>query len=96
MIAVTERAKDVLSTLIAENGPTPEAILRLTYSGPNELTLMFDTEKPGDHVVEHNEGKVLLVDDELSPQVAGLTMDLDESPSGPALRIRPSEDHQKN
>jgi len=96
MIAVTERAKDALGILIAENAPTPEAALRLTYSGPNELTLTFDTEKPGDYVVEHNESKVLLVDDELSPQVAGLTMDIDESPSGTALRIRPSEDYRKN
>lgn len=96
MIDVTERAKDILSALIADNAPDAETVLRLTYSGPNDLTLTLDTEKPGDYVVEHNDVKVLLVDDVLSPQVAGLTMDVEETPDGTALRIMPSEDFSQN
>ena len=91
MIDVTERAKDFL-VLIAENATVAETALRLAYSGPNELTLTFDKEKPGDHIVEHNEVKVLLIDNVLSQQMTGSIVDIDESPSGTTLRIRSSEE----
>ena len=85
MITVTESAKQQLGMMLVLVGAGPEVGLRLTATEPGQFGLAPDKEKEGDQVVEHEGSKVLLVDDEVSGALEGLTIDCEETPQGPRL-----------
>lgn len=62
MITVTERAKEELKRVWSANVGDPEVGYRLTPVAIGEYNLVPDREKEGDHVVEHEGAKILLVD----------------------------------
>lgn len=89
MVTVTEHAKEELGrTLSSANVEDPELGLRLMFRAPGEFGLVLDKEKEGDHVVEHEGSKVLLVGEEISGLVGTVTIDCEETTQGSRLVIR--------
>ncbi|MBI4609497.1 MAG: hypothetical protein HY726_10860 [Candidatus Rokubacteria bacterium] len=87
MLIVTERAKEELRAVLADSVDEPGMSLRLVASAPGQFGLVPDAEKEGDHVVEHEGVKVLLIDEELSAHLESVTIDCREMPEGPKLVI---------
>jgi len=87
VIAVTERAKDELKRVWSANVGDPEVGFRLTPAAVGEYHLVPDREKEGDHVVEHEGAKILLIDEKLARILEGVTVDYRETASGPCLVV---------
>jgi Fe-S cluster assembly iron-binding protein IscA len=86
MINVTEKAKKELIKILAKKVDWPEARLRLMDRGQGKLGLGIDIEAPGDHIVEYEGIKILLVEPELANNHE-VTLDVDETPEGTELVI---------
>ncbi len=96
MVAVTERAAQELREILTTHATDPEQLLRLT-PGADGLSLMLDTEREEDEVVESEGTTILLVGPELSPTLAGTTIDCVDTTEGPRLTIsqeEPTEEEQ--
>ncbi len=89
MVEITGRAKDRLLELRVSAGiaPLPEAGLRIAPDPNGKLELFADTERVGDHVVEHNGAKLLLIDEDLSLVLAGAIIDCRMTSQGPKLIV---------
>jgi Fe-S cluster assembly iron-binding protein IscA len=87
MINITERAKQELGKILAKKVDWPEARLRLMDRGQGKLGLGVDIEAPGDHIVEYEGIKVLIVEPELATSLEGVTLDVDDTPEGAELVI---------
>ena len=85
MIHVTERAKQELKTILAKKVNWPGARLRLINRGMGKLGLGIDIEAPGDHVIEYQGDKILLVEPELADNLKSITLDVDDTPRGAGL-----------
>jgi len=73
--------------LTSANVDDPEIGLRLVVSEPQAFSLLLDKEQEGDQVVEHEGAKVLLVGQELSQALEGVTVDCQETTEGTRLTI---------
>jgi Fe-S cluster assembly iron-binding protein IscA len=90
MLTVTATAKEKLKETLQERTTDPEEAIRLIPhpSNPNQLEFTLDREKEGDHVVESEDGrKVLLVSPDLAPALGGMVMDYQEVPEGAGYTI---------
>jgi len=87
MIGVTARAKQELKRILTAKVDMPQAGLRLLNREPGTLGLGIDIELPGDHVVEHEGLKVLIVEDGLAAKLNGVTLDVDDTPGESQLVI---------
>jgi Fe-S cluster assembly iron-binding protein IscA len=87
MVSVTEGACKELKRMLSEKVDWPGALLRLVDRGQGNIGLGIDIEVPGDHVVEYEGAKVLIVESELSTNLKGITLDIDDTPSGAELVI---------
>ena len=87
MIGVTERAKQELKKMLLADADDPLAGLRLTATDQDKLGLSIDVETPGDTVVEHEGSKVLMVEQQLSDQLQGFTIDVEDTRQGAKLVI---------
>jgi Fe-S cluster assembly iron-binding protein IscA len=87
MIGVTERAKQELRKMLAANTDESEACLRLISNEQGQLGLAIDTERQGDQVVEHDDLKVLVVENDLADSLQGITMDVQDSPEDEGARL---------
>ncbi|HEY78276.1 MAG TPA: adhesin [Dehalococcoidia bacterium] len=87
MIGVTERAKKELKAILQANTDEPEACLRLISNEQGQLGLGIDKERQGDQVVEHDDSKVLVVENDLADSLQGITMDVQDSPEGEGARL---------
>jgi len=86
MINVTEPAKEELKNILSEkNDSETRTYLRLTQTAPGQFDLISDKEQEGDHVIEHQGSKVLVIGTELVAILDGLTIDCEDSPQGPNL-----------
>ena len=85
MIGITQRAKDELKRMLTDNTDNYQAGLRLIDRGEGKLGLGMDIEMPGDHVVEHEGLKVLLVNEQLAELLSGITIDVEETKEGTEL-----------
>ena len=65
----------------------PEVGLRLTVQPPRQFSLVLDREGVGDHVVEHEGSKVLLVEQESAALLEELTIDVKDTHEGTKLVI---------
>lgn len=88
MIAISDGAKKELKKLIAENATEAEMSLRLAASEDGHLGLVMDMEMPGDQVVEYEGKKVLLVEGDLASHLFGISLDVEDTPEGPALLLK--------
>jgi Fe-S cluster assembly iron-binding protein IscA len=87
MIIITERAKQELCKLLTKKVDWPYARLRLMDRGQGKLGLGVDIEVPGDHIVEYEGRKVLIIEPELAKNIQGVTLDVDDTPEGIELVI---------
>ena len=85
MIGITQRAKDELKRMLTDNTDNCQAGLRLIDRGEGKLGLGVDIEMPGDHVVEHEGLKVLLVNEQLAGLLSGITIDAEDTNEGTEL-----------
>ena len=87
MIGVTERARQELKKMLVANTDEPEACLRLIANEQGQLGLAIDTERQGDQVVEHDDSKLLVVENDLADSLEGITMDVQDSPEDEGARL---------
>ena len=86
MITVTDGAKEELQRALTAADPSEAEIgLRLFISAPNQLDLKLDEEREGDHVVAHEGSKVLLLGQDISSLLDGVTIDWRDTPAGRGL-----------
>lgn len=91
MLTVTEGAKQHLKKVLLAGTDDPDLGIRLTVDASGEYGVALDREAPGDHVVEHEGSKVLLVGHDVADQLAELTLDTHDTPEGAKLRLVPKE-----
>jgi len=87
MLQVSERAREELKKALEAAGHEPGEGLRLTVTGPEQLGLGVDSERPGDDVYEHEGTKVLMVDKDIAELVQDLSLDVAETEDGPQLTM---------
>jgi Fe-S cluster assembly iron-binding protein IscA len=90
MLTVTATAKEKLKESLQERTTDPEEAIRLLPDPSNQNRLQFtlDKEKEGDHVVESEDGrKVLLVAPDLAAALGEMVMDYQETPEGAGYTI---------
>ena len=73
MISVTEGACRELKRMLSEKVDWPGARLRLVDRGQGDIGLGIDIEIPGDHVVEYEGKKVLIIEPELATNLISIT-----------------------
>lgn len=91
MLTVTDNAKQHLKKVLKAHTTDSDLGVRLTKGTGGQLELKIDEESPGDHVVEHEGAKVLLIEQELAPVAEGITLDTKNTPDGPELVISKSK-----
>lgn len=91
MLTVTEGAKQHLKKALLAGTDDPDLGIRLTVDASGEYGVALDKEAPGDHVVEHEGSKVLLVGREVADQLAELTLDTHDTSDGTKLRLSPKD-----
>lgn len=91
MLTVTKGAKQYLKKTLLAGSDDPDLGIRLTVDASGEYGVALDRETPGDHVVEHEGSKVLLVAHDVAEQLAELTLDTRDTPEGARLRLVPKE-----
>ena len=87
MIGVTERAKKELKRILMDNVDNPQAGLRLISDESGQLGLSIDIETKDDQVVEHDNAKVLIVENNLADSLNEVTIDVEDTSEGPKLVI---------
>jgi Fe-S cluster assembly iron-binding protein IscA len=90
MLSVSITAKKKLREILQSKTEDPEVAIRIipSASEPTQLGLGLDKQKEGDHVVEDDEGKkVLLVGSNLVPVLEGKVFDYKETPQGSGFTI---------
>jgi Fe-S cluster assembly iron-binding protein IscA len=87
MLTVTEDAKQYLKNMMEASTNDPEIGVRLTVEAPRQFGLVLDSMGVGDHVVEHEGSKVLLVAPELLTLLDEATIDTEDTPEGSRLVI---------
>lgn len=87
MLEVSERAREALKKALDASSSEPEQGLRLTVTGPDQLGLGVDVERPGDHVFEHEGAKVLMIDENMADMVSEMSLDVHETEKGPTLML---------
>jgi Fe-S cluster assembly iron-binding protein IscA len=95
MIGITERAKEALLDLrVSTPIDDPQVALRLATGDEGSLELFPDSCRAGDHVLEHQGAKLLLLDQEVSDALTGATIDCE--PTGEGLRLVIETADQRN
>jgi hypothetical protein len=87
MIAVTERAKEQLESILVSKVDISLATLRLIATDEGGYGLHIDVENPGDKVVKYNGKKVLVINKELADNLEGTILDTEITTDGVELAI---------
>ncbi|MEX0785713.1 MAG: hypothetical protein WD939_03660 [Dehalococcoidia bacterium] len=87
MLTVTDKAAATLKEALEANSSEESQVLRLAPS-PEGFGLAMDEERDGDHVVEHDDRKVLVVAEDVAQALDGATVDSVETPEGQRLVIQ--------
>jgi Fe-S cluster assembly iron-binding protein IscA len=82
MINITEPAKVEMKRLLTAKVSWPGARLRLLDRGEGKLGLGIDIESKGDHVVEYEGTKLLIVEAGLASRLKQVTLDVDHTMQG--------------
>lgn len=79
MLTVTELAKQELKKILFQKVDNPLAGIRLIrVEQPDDFGLTIDIEIPGDEVVKYDGSKILIVDHELSKDLDGNILDIED------------------
>ena len=87
MINITERAKQELIKILSKKVDWPGARLRLMDRGQGKLGLGIDIEASGDHIIEYEGIKLLLIEPKLATNLKGVTLEVNDTPEGAELVI---------
>ena len=87
MLTVTESAKQLLWEMLMANSDNPDTGVRLNLESTDRLSLVLDKEGYGDHIVEYEGERVLLVAPEVASVVDDITIDTKDTPNGPKLSM---------
>jgi Fe-S cluster assembly iron-binding protein IscA len=87
MIAVTERAKEQLESMLISKVDNSQAALRLITTDEGEYGLHIDVETPDDKVVNYKGRKVLVIHKELADNLEGTILDTEITSDGVELAI---------
>jgi Fe-S cluster assembly iron-binding protein IscA len=87
MLNITDRAKRELKKILDAASEMPQARLRLCDRGGGELGLGIDIEIAGDSVIEYEGSRILVIEERLAVKLGDITLDIDETASGPELII---------
>jgi len=86
MVTITESAKAELKRILETKSLDQDKFLRLAtppiWTGEGDFGVVVDTERFGDHAVEHEGQTVLLVDPGMAEQLPNAVFDFKESPQG--------------
>ena len=88
MLTATESAKQLLKEALIAHSDDPRVVLRLSFDSPGKFKIIPDREVEGDQVIEHEDGKILVVASELAPMVERVTLDVRDTTEGSKLVIR--------
>jgi len=91
MIAVTERAKEKLESMLTSKVDNSLAALRLITTDEGGYGLHIDVESPGDKVVKHKGRKVLVIDEKLADNLEGTILDTEITSEGVQLALLQKE-----
>jgi Fe-S cluster assembly iron-binding protein IscA len=87
MIAVTERAKEILKERLAREISDDSIGFRLHCNSTGVYRLILDWQKPGNQIVEHQGANVLLINREISNALDGATLDYCDDGNGEKILI---------
>lgn len=85
MLTVTENAKQELKSILLARADEPEKVLRLKLKEPAQVGLVLDEEREGDHVIEQDGFKLLLVGNDVAESFKGITIDVRDTADNPKL-----------
>lgn len=86
MLTVTNSARDLLKEMLIKNSDDPETGMRLVVQPENRhFGLLLAKEQAGDQLIEHEGSKVLMVAPDLAPSVENMTLDVENTETGPTL-----------
>jgi Fe-S cluster assembly iron-binding protein IscA len=88
MLSVSDKAMDVMSQTLEANNIEEGKALRLSRNPTGQFGLEIDEPQGTDQVVTSGERPVLLVDQEISDNLAGAVLDVTESDDGARLTLR--------
>lgn len=86
-LTVTDQAAAALSQYLESQAREEEQVLRLIADGEGNHRFTLDTPNPGDQVVEHNGEAVMVIEPEISEDLADNVLDLKETSSGISLTL---------
>lgn len=90
-MTVTDAAKEELGHILATRNLDSGRFLRLTvpptWDGPGDFGIVIDVEGNGDHAIELDGLKVLLLDSALFERLAYSVLDCKHSPEGPSFTL---------
>lgn len=93
MLLVTESAKGVLKTKLDSAETQPGQCVRIKAAPDGKFALTLDAETAGDHVIEHGETKILLIDSDTAKQLEDVVLDCRDSGEGVVeLTLLPKEE----
>lgn len=87
MLNVTEKAAGALLESLEASRSEESQLLRLTRMAEG-LGLALDEERAGDQVVEHQDRKVLVIEQDISQSLDGATLDAVDTPEGTRLVLQ--------
>ncbi|MBI3129177.1 MAG: hypothetical protein HYZ11_16340 [Candidatus Tectomicrobia bacterium] len=88
MFTVTESAAAYLSEKLSEAQAPEEMGARFVLEN-QAVSIQIDRPGPGDTTYQHGERTVAVLDQEVAIQLAGMTLDVSETPEGPKLALIP-------
>lgn len=87
-IAVTEAASAVIKHLLnTTERESEEQVLRIVANSQGDYGFVLDLERENDHILRDNGATIVLVDLEVGERLSGATLDVQETPQGPAFRL---------
>jgi len=88
MFTVTDRAAQVLREILTSHATAPDEALRLAPMAGGGFGLVVDVEREGDEVIQSEGATLLLLDEEVSSALDGVTLDCVDTPQGVRLTLR--------
>ncbi len=86
MLNASDDACALLCQMLTESDAPDDAAVRLVIED-DQLSMKVDEEKPGDETILHEGKTVLLVDAEMSQDLDGKMLDVEDTEEGPKLTM---------
>ncbi len=87
MVGVTKAGLVELKRILDEHTDNAQAGLRLTADQSGTLGLTIDVKTAEDQVLEHEGSELLIIEKNLADSLAGITIDVEETPEGSRLVV---------